>query len=171
MNRRNELIPGTISIVLVVGAALVASGCGAKIDNSGGSGSGGTGGGGGTSPTANEWTWMGGSNTLPQGGGLPGVYGTPGVAAAGNTPGSRQSAATWTDSQGNLWLFGGGGIDSNSHYGFLNDLWKLSTSSVQWTWVGGSSAIPSGTPTSGPSPGQPGMYGTPGVFAAGTVPG
>ena len=42
----------------------------------------------------------------------PGVYGTLGIAAAGNIPGARDSAATWTDSNGNFWLFGGEGADS-----------------------------------------------------------
>ena len=69
---------------------------------------------------ANEWTWVGGSSTLPAScvnnpSGFcaqPGVYGTLGIAAAGNIPGARDSAATWTDSNGNFWLFGGEGADS-----------------------------------------------------------
>ena len=59
-----------------------------------------------------EWTWMGGSNVIPSGSsepGPPGVYGTMGVASATNMPGGRFYAASWTDKQGNLWLFGGGG--------------------------------------------------------------
>ena len=59
----------------------------------------------------NEWTWMGGSSSVPSGSGQPGIYGTLGTAAAGNIPGGRDSAATWTDSKGNFWLFGGEGID------------------------------------------------------------
>jgi len=61
---------------------------------------------------APEWTWMGGSSSAYQ----PGVYGTLGTPAAGNFPGGRNGAASWTDSSGNLWLFGG--------YGVPNDLWK-----------------------------------------------
>jgi len=38
---------------------------------------------------------------------LPGIYGTLGSPASGNMPGARKNAATWTDSSGNFWLFGG----------------------------------------------------------------
>ncbi|MGB0064646.1 MAG: kelch repeat-containing protein [Terracidiphilus sp.] len=41
-------------------------------------------------------------------------------------PGGRQSAATWTDASGNLWLFGGFGVDSVGNLGYLNDLWEYS---------------------------------------------
>ena len=36
-----------------------------------------------------------------------GVYGTKGVPAAANVPGARDESISWTDSTGNLWLFGG----------------------------------------------------------------
>src|ERR1700722_17477829 len=58
-------------------------------------------------PPTNEWAWMSGSDTVGGHGGQPGVYGTLRTPAPGNTPGSRNSAASWTDSVGNLWLFGG----------------------------------------------------------------
>jgi N-acetylneuraminic acid mutarotase len=97
--------------------------------------------------TINQWAWMGGSNSIPRGGsnceygfcGAPGVYGTMGTPAAGNVPGSRATFATWTDANGNLWLFGGGGYDANGNLESLNDLWEFSTSTNEWTWVGGSS--------------------------------
>ena len=41
-----------------------------------------------------------------------GNYGTQGTAAAGNVPGARHDAVTWTDASGNFWLFGGNGYDS-----------------------------------------------------------
>ena len=67
-----------------------------------------------------EWTWMGGSGIGSQ----PGIYGTLGTPAAGNVPGGRLNAVTWIDAQGNLWLFGGYGMDSQQHgLGYLNDLW------------------------------------------------
>lgn len=53
----------------------------------------------------------------------PGVYGLLGIPSAGQIPGSRDSAVTWSDSNGNLWLFGGQGYDSADTLGFLNDLW------------------------------------------------
>jgi hypothetical protein len=62
-------------------------------------------------PVAGEWTWMGGSKTVPtvpgQLAGQPGVYGTLGTPAPGNTPGARTYPLGWTDNNGNLWLFGG----------------------------------------------------------------
>ena len=63
---------------------------------------------------------MGGSGIGSQ----PGIYGTLGTPAAGNVPGGRLNAVTWIDAQGNLWLFGGYGMDSQQHgLGYLNDLW------------------------------------------------
>lgn len=57
----------------------------------------------------------------------PGSYGTLGTSAAGNQPGVRQNMASWIDTSGNLWLFGGGG-GYNSSQGIaadvLNDLWE-----------------------------------------------
>ncbi len=70
--------------------------------------------------SAGEWTWMGGLNVVNQ----QGSYGTLGAAAPGNVPGARNSATTWTDASGNLWLFGGSGYDSTGASSYLNDLWK-----------------------------------------------
>ena len=80
-----------------------------------------------------QWTWMGGSKLFNQ----SGIYGTMGIAASGNIPGARSSAANWIDGQGNAWLFGGFGTDGEAvpFTGYLNDLWKFSNG--QWTWVGG----------------------------------
>jgi hypothetical protein len=72
----------------------------------------------------NQWTWVGGSKS----GYVSPVYGTQGIAAAGNSPGWRYNASTWTDQSGNLWLFGGSGFD---------DLWKYNIASGLWTWVKG----------------------------------
>ncbi|MGH8288375.1 MAG: kelch repeat-containing protein [Steroidobacteraceae bacterium] len=106
------------------------------------------------------FTWVGGSNTP----GASGVYGTEGVAAAANVPGSRDGGSTWTDANGNLWLFGGfeGYVNAiNPATGnFLNDLWEYSPASGEWTWVGGSSAACT-----------QGVYGTQGVAAAANLPG
>lgn len=95
----------------------------------------------------NEWAWEKGAATVDP---IP-VYGTQGVPAANNTPGARQLAATWTDTSGNFWLFGGFAFDNaGNSYMQMNDLWKFS--SGQWTWVGGSNAG-----------NQSGIYGTLGV--------
>jgi N-acetylneuraminic acid mutarotase len=85
--------------------------------------------------TASGWAWMGGSATTN----LAGVYGTQGTAASSNAPGSRNSAVSWTDTTGNLWLFGGYGYDVNGSLGNLNDLWEFNPTAREWTWVGGSS--------------------------------
>lgn len=93
---------------------------------------------GGTSVTdSNGWTWVGGSNTVNQ----SGLYGTLKTGVAGNGPGARGLAATWTDAAGNLWLFGGQGYDSTRTSGQLNDLWKYSPSAQLWTWEGGSNTV------------------------------
>ncbi len=72
---------------------------------------------------------------------IPGTYGVKGVAAANNTPGGRWGSATWSDGAGNLYLFGGEGIDAFSGEGLLNDLWKYNISSGKWTWVSGSNSV------------------------------
>jgi len=111
---------------------------------------------------AGQWTWMGGSSTAYF---QPGVYGTLGVASATNIPGSRHYPASWVDANGNLWLFGGYGVDSTNTQGDLNDLWEYSPTTGLWTWMGGSSTV--GTAGGGPS----GVYGTLGVAAASNIPG
>jgi len=99
-----------------------------------------------TSSTS-EWTWWGNGPLAIQTAynfdyGFPGLYGTLGVPAAGDWPGSRSYPANWTDSSGNLWLFGGQGYDAIDTYGFLNDLWVFAPSTGLWTWMNGSSNIP-----------------------------
>jgi N-acetylneuraminic acid mutarotase/LysM repeat protein len=115
-------------------------------------------------PSTSEWAWMSGSDTVGGHGGQPGVYGTLGTPAPQNTPGSRNFAATWTDSNGNLWLFGGQGYDVNSIAGPLNDLWKFNLLTNEWAWMSGSSTV-------GPNDGQSGVYGALGTPAAGNTPG
>jgi arabinogalactan endo-1,4-beta-galactosidase/N-acetylneuraminic acid mutarotase len=121
-----------------------------------------------------EWTWMGGSSTIPPGKcekgpgefcGQPGVYGAKGVPAARNVPGGREDASSWTDSSGHLWLFGGDGFGADGTWGFLNDLWEFSPSTNQWTWMGGNSQV------RGFNSGWPGVYGVLGTPAAGNMPG
>jgi N-acetylneuraminic acid mutarotase len=108
------------------------------------------------SPSTGLWTWITGSKSN----GAAGTYGTKGIGAAGNSPGGRDSAVTWVDSSGNLWLFGGEGITSPGLNGDLNDLWKFDTSTLEWTWVAGSS-----------TGNQDGIYGTMGTAAVGNAPG
>ncbi len=48
-----------------------------------------------------------------------------GQGASNNTPGARSNSVSWTDTSGNLWLFGGYGYDANVTLGLLNDLWEF----------------------------------------------
>ncbi len=103
---------------------------------------------------SNQWTWMHGNATA----GTPAVYGTLGVPSPSNTPGARcEASCTWTDNNGDLWLFGGtpSGVGTE-----LNDLWKYNIATNQWTWMSGD-AIPN----------QPGVYGTIGVPNPANKPG
>src|SRR3984957_14008050 len=106
-------------------------------------------------PSTGLWTWVNGASTVN----ASGVYGTQGTAAAGNVPGARYSASSWTVS-GNLWLFGGYGYDSIGTVGKLNDLWQFTTSSGQWTWINGQD---------GANPSA--IYGTLGSSTANNLPG
>jgi len=87
----------------------------------------------------------------------------------------------WVDNAaGNLWLFGGLGLDSagtrnpgalsglangtaTPDGALLNDLWKYNIASGQWTWVSGGGATGLAD--------QAGLYGTQQVPAAGNTPG
>ncbi len=129
-------------------------------------------------PVSMQWTWMAGIDAMP--GcvpnatvcGNPGVYGTQGTPSAGNTPGARVHASTWTDQEGNFWLFGGSGFDANDQYGFLNDLWEFSPTTRQWAWQGGSATIASCTPPLvSLTCGNTGVYGSEGVADAANTPG
>ncbi|HKE96074.1 MAG TPA: choice-of-anchor D domain-containing protein [Povalibacter sp.] len=93
------------------------------------------------SPSTGLWTWIGGSSIGSNDTIAPGRYGTRGTASDENVPGQREEATTWTDANGNLWLFGGAGYDALGHSGLLNDLWKYMPSTKQWTWVSGSNAV------------------------------
>jgi N-acetylneuraminic acid mutarotase len=113
-------------------------------------------------PPSKEWTWVSGGSTIN----ATGVYGTLGVAAGGNVPGSRINIVSWADGKGNLWLFGGLGYDSTGWEYDLNDLWEFNPSSKQWTWISGASAVG--------NPGAicvAGAYGTEGTAAAANTPG
>ena len=81
-------------------------------------------------PYTNLWTWVQGSSTPNQN---P-VYGTQGIPSPSNTPGSRNCSLTWTDANGNLWMMGGYTIANAT----LGDLWKLDTTTLEWTWMNGS---------------------------------
>ena len=114
---------------------------------------------------------MGGDPNFGINGGVAGTYGTLGMPAAGNFPGTRWQDATWKDANGNLWLFGGQGYDSTgANEGILNDLWKYDPAINEWTWMGGSSAF-----NCADVPQKychmPGVYGNLGQPSPGNIPG
>nr|MBP9923182.1 T9SS type A sorting domain-containing protein [Bacteroidia bacterium] len=103
----------------------------------------------------NEWTWMNGPG-VPN---TQGVYGVQGISSPSNYPAARtETAASWTDNNGDLWLFGGSvyGTANSS----INDMWKYTIATNEWTWVKGDSI-----------PNQRGVYGTRGVEGANNTPG
>jgi N-acetylneuraminic acid mutarotase len=77
-------------------------------------------------------------------------------------PGARGGGTIWTDTAGNVWLFGGFGYD---HVGgtasFLNDLWTYNPTTQQWTWVSGPDVVNTSA----------GNYGTLGTPATTNQPG
>jgi len=119
-------------------------------------------------PSNHEWTWTGGSISIASCANgseectNAGVYGTQGTPATGNLPGGREEATTWTDSNGNFWLFGGYGVDSAGTIGSLKDLWEFDTTTKEWTWMGGSNTAQN---TLGG-----GVYGTLGIPSATNLP-
>ena len=110
-------------------------------------------------PASGAWTWVSGDNLNALSTVEAGVYGTRGVPSATNDPGARDGAAGWADSAGNLWLFGGNGVDSTGTFGALNDLWKFNPAAGTWTWISGSDTVFAS-----------GSYGVQGVPSASNMP-
>lgn len=107
-------------------------------------------------PSTTQWTWVGGDNT----GNKKGIYGVKGMPDVNNKPGARYSSAACTDANGDIWFFGGYGYGATGADSYLNDLWKFTPSTGEWTWVSGDNAT-----------GQVGVYGTKGLPAADNKPG
>ncbi|MGD1042236.1 MAG: choice-of-anchor D domain-containing protein [Sedimentisphaerales bacterium] len=110
-----------------------------------------------------NWTFVKGYDAVTDVSYQVGIYGIKGSSDSGNTPGARSNSVSWTgtsSTSGYLYLFGGDGYDINGTYGLLNDLWRFSISSGNWTWVSGSSTVS-----------QYGVYGTMGVAASSNTPG
>ncbi len=86
-------------------------------------------------PATNEWTWLKGPGFVTST--VAPTYGTMGIAAPTNTPGTRAFTATWVDNAGDLWLFGGSSKGGSNNLHNLNDLWKYNIATNQWTWMKG----------------------------------
>ena len=107
-------------------------------------------------PSTGMWTWMKGDTTANS----AGTYGTQGIPAPSNNPGARGlGIVSWTDQTGNLWMFGGDGMDAIGYSGLLGDLWRYNISTNMWTWMSGSNLAYAA-----------GSYGTLGVAAATNQP-
>jgi hypothetical protein len=82
-----------------------------------------------------KWRWMGGSRMQ----GASPVY--PQLAGSVGQPGARYGSATWTDDNGNFWMFGGygPGVSStgNPVTATMNDMWKYDPVTSIWTYEGG----------------------------------
>lgn len=106
-------------------------------------------------PAATTWTFVSGGPLTAGGNYNPQVGVT--VPGGGNIPGARREAVIWTDTNGNLWLFGGFGL-ANGGISYLNDLWKFDQ--TNWTWMAGSNGVNGA-----------GIIGTPPAAAPGNTPG
>ena len=89
-------------------------------------------------PTNNTWTWVKGPGTPTQ----EGVYGVKGVPSLSNNPGARAwGCFSWTDGNGDFWLYGGDGLDAAGTEHLLNDLWRYNIANNEWTWMNGDSVL------------------------------
>src|SRR5215203_3630992 len=77
-----------------------------------------------------QWYWAHGEYSVNQ----PGIY-VYNPQHPWLMPGARSRAASWTASNGDLWLYGGEGYDANGSHGYLSDLWKFSVN--HWVFVKG----------------------------------
>jgi gliding motility-associated-like protein len=110
-------------------------------------------------PTMEQWTWMKGAGEVDTGYCQP-DYGTLQIPSDNGRPGIRNFAPpTWTDLQGNLWLFGGLGFDTLGYDGAKNDLWKYDIVLNQWVWMHGNQSVNGGS-----------VYNGIGLFADSNVP-
>lgn len=103
-----------------------------------------------------EWTWMSGDSTANSNG----VFGVQGVPDANNQPPGLYPSSSWTDPDGNFWLFGGANNTTSGGFRSYNTLWKYMVATNEWTWVKGTNAAYSA-----------GSYGTQGVPDVHNTPG
>lgn len=88
-------------------------------------------------PGSNAWTFIAGSSVANQNS----VHVTPAMPDVANNPGGRSGAASWTDSTGKFWLFGGRGLStSGTAVQALNDLWCFDPVTHEWAYMPVSSA-------------------------------
>jgi hypothetical protein len=104
-----------------------------------------------------QWTWLNGDSTSNGGA----VSGTQGVGSPNNKLRPRSPAAYWSDTAGNLWLFGGAGYNGTQYPAQFNDVQKYNPLTNEWTWMKGDPLYS----------GQLGVFGTKGVSSPNNTPG
>ncbi len=104
-----------------------------------------------------QFAWLAGSTFTNQ----ISVVGTNGVPSSTNVIGARQDAQYWNDTQNNLYIFGGYGVNSAGNGGARNDLWRYNLTTNEYVWLTGSNATGSSA----------GVYGTIGVGSTTNTPG
>ena len=84
----------------------------------------------------NMWTWVKGSGAVYD---KQPIYGIQGLSNINNSPGERMTSQSWTDTNGNLWLYGGISKYTPGGGEPYSDLWKYEISTNIWTWMKGDS--------------------------------
>ena len=80
-----------------------------------------------------DWTWVSGTKGVYE----KGVYGPKGSFDSNYTPGVRSEALSWSDKEGNFYLFGGVAYDVSGTRGGSNQIWKFN--GKEWAWIHGDS--------------------------------
>jgi len=80
-----------------------------------------------------QWSWIAGSKEKN----VAGLYATSSELSS-RKPGARKAHSLCTDSDGNVWMYGGEGYDKNGNEGHLGDLWKKDAQTGYWTCLKGS---------------------------------
>lgn len=107
------------------------------------------------------WEWVSGANTTRD---QCSTYPSSGQIGDTGTPGARALASNWTDSSGNLWMFGGYVEDTPAGLcqtaDPFNDVWEYQQSTKTWTWWGPANST--SQDQAGVYPSSAGGTGTPG---------
>jgi hypothetical protein len=87
-----------------------------------------------------QWCWRSGPMPVYNFIGVTApVFGSFRRPSSANTPGGLSSAAAAVDrAAGIAYLYGGGGAVYWNQASYLNTIWALNLSSLQWTWLAGS---------------------------------
>lgn len=89
--------------------------------------------------SSREFTWISGDQIVNQNAIVSSTTNY-GIFDSTNNPSARSQHLLLIDASGDLWVFGGYGMDNMGVPSCLNDLWKFSVSKNQWAWMSGSLA-------------------------------